>query len=125
MTTENVTLDRFRRGTEFSYSSSLTSGWTDATFTGGILFTLRRRLPASSIVDDTDTGVVHQASLANGQIAFSDETAFTVTIPASFTHQWPTEKLVWDMQGKITTGSRVLDIAAGTVLVVPDVTRTP
>jgi hypothetical protein len=130
MTTENIVLDRLRRGTEFSYSSSLTNGWTEAMFTGGILFTLRRVLPPSSRLDDSDTlakggNMVHQASVANGQITFSGDTAFTVLIPAASTHAWPVGKLFWDMQGKITIGSRVLDIAAGTIIVTPDVTRTP
>lgn len=130
MTTENIALDHIRRGTEFSYSSSLTDGWTAAMFTGGILFTLRSKLPPSSRLDDTDTlasggEMVHQASVANGQITFANDTDFTVLIPAASTHVWPVKRLFWDMQGKVTVGARVLDIASGTITVTPDVTRTP
>lgn len=125
MTTENVVLDPCRRGTEFKYSSALLSGWTAAMFTGGIVFTLRKRLPASSVVDDTDADVVGQVSVAGGGIVFSSTTAFTVTIDGSVTTSWPAKKLYWDMQGIITgSPNRVLDIVAGTVLVVADVTRS-
>lgn len=99
-------------------------------FTGGILWTLRTKLPRSSVLDDTDTiasggSLVHQASIANGQLTFSSDTEFTVLIPGALTHAWPAIKMHWDMQGKITSGERVLDIAAGTVFVKADVTRTP
>jgi hypothetical protein len=124
MTTENIVLDAQRRGTEFKYDSALTAGWTEAMFTGGIVFTLRKRLPASSVVDDTDSDVVGQVSVADGGIVFTSPTEFTVTIPGSVTTSWPTRTLYWDMQGIVATGNRVLDIAAGTVLVVADVTRT-
>lgn len=126
MTTQNVILDPCRRGTRFRYSSTLEDGWTSSMFTGGILFTLRTRIPASSVVDDTDAGVVAQVSLADGGIVFSSATAFTVTIPASVTTNWPTKRLVWDMQGIITASPEddVEDIAAGSVVILGDVTRT-
>ena len=127
MTTENVVLEAHRRGSEFKYSSVLENGWTVDMFTGGILFTVRKRIPASSVVNDRDPDVVAQASIATGGgIVFSTSTAFTVTIPGVFNAAWPTEKLYWDMRGFITAvpHKRVLDIAAGTVEVRGDVTRT-
>lgn len=126
MTTVDVRLAPQRRGAEFRYSSTLKTPWVASMFTGGILFTVRKRIPASTVLDDTDSDVVAQVSVAGGGIVFSSETAFEVLIPGSVTKAWPATTLYWDMQGVITAtpDNRVLDIAAGTVVVLGDVTRS-
>lgn len=126
MTTVDVQLERQRRGTEFRYSSSLATGWTAGMFNGGIKFTVRKRIPPSSVVGDYDPDVVAQVSVADGGIVFSSDTDFTVTIPGRITTRWPLATLYWDMQGVINASpeNRVLDIAAGTVDVDGDVTRS-
>lgn len=126
MTTSDVRLTPQRRGTEFKYSSVLTEGWTDAMFTGGIVFTLRTKIPGSNVRSDADPDVVDKTSVAAGGIDFSTTTAFEVHFPGSRTTKWPVQTLVWDMQGIITASpeNRVLDIAAGTVEVLGDVTRS-
>ncbi len=126
MTTVDIKLDPMRRGTEFRYSSTLTEGWQASMFTGGIVLTLRKEIPASKFRNDFDAGVVDQVSVTSGGIVFSSETEFEVIIPGSRTTKWPTQVLVWDMQGIITASpdNRILDIAAGTVLVKGDVTRS-
>jgi hypothetical protein len=96
-------------------------------FDGGIRFTLRKRIPASTVLDDTDDDVVAQVSDApGGGIVFSSETDFEVVIPGSLTNTWPLKPTHWDMQGIIlaTPNNRVLDIAWGTVPVQGDVGRS-
>ena len=126
MTTANVKLDPQRRGTEFKYISTLKDGWTAPMFTGGILFTIRRVIPGSEVPDDSDPDVLAQVSVAGGGIVFTNDTDFTVTIPGAVTKAWPAKQVFWDMQGSITAvpDNRVLDIAAGTVVVVGDITRS-
>jgi len=126
----DIVLKRHRRGTEFKYSTTLENGWTGAMFTGGLLFTIRRSLPSSDILDDSDTianggRMLHQSSVANGELVFTSPDELTVLIPGAITHGWPASKLFWDLQGKVTAGERVLDVAAGTVIVMADITRTP
>jgi hypothetical protein len=74
------------RGDTFVYSFTLGNSWTGASFTGGVKFTLRTRVPSSSVVTDADA--VHQATVANGQIAFVGAVG-TITIPASATTAFP------------------------------------
>lgn len=127
MTTENVVLDPQRRGTEFKYSSALAAGWTSGMFTGGIAFTVRKRIPPhADPMHDSGPDVVAKVSLADGGIVFTSSTEFTVTIPGSVTTRWPLQVLYWDMQGIVNASpaNRPLDIAAGTVEVRGDVTRT-
>lgn len=96
--------------------------------TGGMLFTLRDRLPKSTVVDDTDSHVIGQASLTpapdQGSITFTSDTDFEVVFEAETTHGWPIKNLYWDCQAKVTAGSLVHDVAAGTVKIEPDITRT-
>jgi hypothetical protein len=120
----STALDPQRRGTEFKYTFTLGNSWTSSMFTGGLIFTLRTRIPASSVLDDTDAGVVAQASVAGGGITFSSTTVGTVLIPGATTKLWPTGRLFWDLQGIVTIGARVLDVDAGTILIVGDITRT-
>jgi len=125
MTTQDyqTVLEPHRRGTEFRYHFTLGGGWTYTMFTGGLKFTLRKSLPPSSVTDDADA--VDQATLAGGEITFSDLTSGTVLIPGSRTTSWPSGmKLFWDLQGEVLTGARVLDIDAGTVVINGDVTRS-
>jgi hypothetical protein len=110
------------RGDEFSYSASLAGGWQSSMFTS-LKFTLRDAIPESSVVDDT--GAIDQASVATGEIVFSDATNFTVTIPGSRTTAWPKTKLHWDFQGVIIgLPSRVFTLAFGEITVRGDVTRS-
>jgi hypothetical protein len=120
----STTLDPQRRGAEFKYTFTLGNGWTSSMFTGGLIFTLRTRIPASTVLDDTDAAVVAQASVAGGEITFSTTTVGTILIPGADTKTWPTGRLYWDLQGIVTTGARVLDVDDGTITIIGDVTRT-
>lgn len=117
-----TTLDPQIRGDEFRYSFTLNDGWTAAMFTGGIKFTLRSKLPASSEVNDARA--IYQASVARGEITFSDDTSGTILIPGARTTLWPAQRLYWDLQGVITIGSRVLTIDSGDIEIRADVTRS-
>lgn len=116
-----TTLDDFRRGDTFEYSFTLTNSWVGSDFTGGFVFTLRESVPSSSVT--TDAGAVYQASVAGGQIVFVGA-AGTITIPNSVTNTWPAKTLHWDMQGKITVGSKVHTIDSGEIKILPDITRS-
>lgn len=118
-------LDPQRRGAEFKYNFTLGNGWTASMFTGSLKFTLRSTLPESSVTTDVvgANGCVDQASVSGGEITFSDTTHGTILIPGSRTTAWPGRTLFWDLQGIVTVGNRVLDIDAGTISVVKDVTR--
>jgi hypothetical protein len=119
---KSVVLLTQMRGDEFSYSAALTGGWQSSMFTS-LKFTLREDVPKSSVVDDTDA--VDQASVATGEIVFSDATNFTVTIPGSRTTAWSTKRLHWDLQGVIVgLPSRVFTLAFGELPVRGDVTRS-
>lgn len=126
-----ITLDAHRRGTTFRYyftlenSNPLGAPWVYTMFDGGLLWTLRTRIPVSTVLDDTDAGVIAQASLAAGQIIFSSPTAGMVLLPASTTKTWPVKTLPWDLQGTVLgTPNSVFDIAAGELPILGDVTRT-
>lgn len=117
-----TTLDSHIRGDTFTYSFSLASPWTGATFSGGVKFTLRTSMPASSVTDDNDA--VDQASTTDGEIVFSGADG-TITIPASRTTSWPARKLLWDLQG-VVSGSpdTVYTIDSGYILILGDITRS-
>lgn len=117
-----TTLDRQMRGDEFRYSFVLGNSWTASMFSGGVKWTLREEIPASSVVTDTDA--VHQASVAGGEITFSDTTHGTILIPGAITTSWPKGRLYWDLQGVVTVGARVLTIDSGDILIAGDVTRS-
>jgi hypothetical protein len=121
MSVSGITLDPHRRGDTFEYSSTLEDDWVGADFTGGVKFTVRSSIPATSVTDDS--AALAQVSVAGGGIVFSGAD-FTVTIAASVTTTWPVGRLYWDMQGVITTGSVVHTIASGTIVIQPDVTRS-
>lgn len=118
----SVTLDPHFRGDTFEYSFTLQSPWTPAMFTGGLRFTLRTAVTASTVVSDDDA--VDKASVANGEITFVGQVG-TVLIPASRTTTWPHGgKLLWDLQGIVTGApNKVYTIEDGTVLIRGDVTR--
>jgi hypothetical protein len=121
-------LDPQIRGDDFIYSSSLIGldggAWTSSMFLGGLRFTLRTVLPTTSITDDTDAAVVDIASVANGDITFSSTTAFTIFIPDARTTLWPSGKLYWDFQGKLTALGGTRTLSRGTIIIIRDVTRT-
>lgn len=115
-------LDSAVRGDTFSYSFTLGSGWTGSDFTGGVRFTLRERIPDSSVTDDADA--IDQATTTGGEITFSGATG-TVTIPASRTTLWPTKVLLWDLSGTVSGATPlVYTIDSGTILIRGDVTRS-
>lgn len=122
--TSPTVLDPHVRGDEFSYSFVLGNGWTSADFTGGLVFTLRKRWPPSSVTDDTDAGVLAQGSVAGGQITFSSPTAGTVLFPNSETQDWPNGKIYGDIQGKVTIGARVFTLDRVALVVLGDATRS-
>jgi hypothetical protein len=121
-----TTLDSQRRGDPFEYRFTLGNGWTSASFSE-VRFTLRRRYPASSIVTDTDSDVVDQATLGEGEITFESDTVGLIEFPSSRTTAWPALRLLWDLQGTVAgaspAASRTID--SGEIMIDPDVTRTP
>jgi hypothetical protein len=92
------------RGTDFEKSFTLSNGWTGSTFTGGVYMTIRRSVPASTVNDDTDDGVIDTASTATGEITF-DGAVGTILIPAARTKTWPTGKLRADLKGAFLSGA--------------------
>ena len=128
MTTE---LAPFTRGTSFARTSVLSEGYNEASFTGGVKFTLRTTIPASTVLDDT--GAVAQATEADGLTFDGDGTAedlcvVTIRFPASATKLWPMAKLVWDLKGTILgvgdDDDEVFQLGSGTLLVLGDVGRS-
>lgn len=112
------------RGDVFEYSFTLGGGWTGSAFTGGLKFTLRESVPASTVTDDT--GALAQASVAGGEITFDgSDTIGTITIASSVTNTWPASKLYWDLQGVVTgSPSTTYTLDIGTILVLSDITRS-
>lgn len=118
-----IRLDPHCRGDTFSRNFTLSGDWLGTDFTGGVKFTLRTEIPASSVVTDEDA--IDQASVEGGEITF-DEGVGTVLIPASRTTAWPLGRLMWDLQGTVSgSPARVYTIASGVLVVVGDVTRAP
>lgn len=111
------------RGDTFSYSFTLGNGWVGADFTGGVRFTLRTSIPASSVVADSDA--VDQASVATGEISITGA-AGTIVIPAERTTAWPANRrLFWDLQGTISGADDIVHtIDRGQILIAGDVTRS-
>jgi hypothetical protein len=121
--TTAVKLDPHVRGDTFVYSFTLGNGWTAAMFTGGVKWTLRDGAPSTDIVADSDA--LAQASVADGQIVFSDTTTATITIPDTVTDAWLTKSLSWDLQGVVTgPPRRTYTISFGSILILPDYTRS-
>lgn len=117
-----TTLDPHRRGDTFVRTFTLSSGWTGATFTGGVKWTLRQQHVESSVTTDADA--IDQASVATGEIAFVGAVG-TITIPASRTTSWPTGSLYWDLQGVVSGATPIVyTIDDGRIPVRPDVTRS-
>jgi hypothetical protein len=122
MSSTGIVLAPHTRGDTFPYSTVLQGGWTAEQFSS-LKFTIRKKYPASTVVNDGDADVVAQATTANGQIVASG-TSVEVTIPASLVTDWPTGKLVWDLQGVLSGSGRVHTIASGVITILPDVTRS-
>jgi hypothetical protein len=122
MSTPNVVLEPHTRGDTFVYSTTITGGWTAEQFTGGLYFTIRRRLPASTVVDDADA--IARASVATGEIV-AVGTSVVVTIAASISKLWLAKELVWDLQGVVAAVPEniVHTLSRGTIRIEGDVTR--
>lgn len=117
-------LDSHTRGDTFIYEFDLGNDWVGVDFSGGVKFTLRKRLPSSSITDDSDSNVVDQASVAGGEISFSSETG-RIVIPKERTQVWPAPKtLYWDLQGVVSASGYCKTIDQGTIEITRDVTRS-
>lgn len=99
------------------YSFSLTGGWAFENFVGGIKMTFRTSLPSG----DSDADALYQASTDGGQIEGEGEEV-AIRIPAEVTNSWPTGVILWDVQG--ATIDSVYTIDAGTIRIVPDITRS-
>lgn len=120
--TRPTTLDPQIRGDDFRYDFTLGNGWVGADFTGGVKFTLRDGIPASTVVSDDDA--VDQATTDDGDLTITG-TAGSIVIPGERTTAWQAKRLQWDLQGTITgTPDRVYTIDRGEILIVGDVTRS-
>ncbi len=114
-------LEDHYRGTDFTYYFSLGNEWLGSMF-DELKFTIRRRIPASNVLNDTN--IVGQASLSREQIVFDiDNGALgTVFIPASKNRSWPLGIFPWDFKAKV--GDSIYTVDAGTVEIVGDLTRS-
>ncbi len=122
MTSRDIELEPHTRGDTFAYSTTLGNGWVAGDFTGGLKFTVRSYVPATSTLDDADA--LDAVSVAGGGIVASG-TSVTVTIAASRTTLWPAKRLYWDLQGVVAGPTPlVYTIAGGTIRVMSDVTRS-
>lgn len=130
-----------RRGDTFGTAQvprrfTLTTPLTGATFTGGVRWTLRSKIPGSSSGGD---GFVAQASSEEGEgdgaITFTgegtelDPCIGSMTFPASSTAEWPARDLFWDLEGIITgtppAEDEVITLDSGEIPILPDVTLGP
>jgi hypothetical protein len=121
----------FKRGTSFARTCVLPEGYTGDNFTGGVKFTLRTTIPASTVLTDADA--VAQATEAAG-ITFEgagtalDLCVVTIRFSAAVTKLWPLAKLVWDLKGKILgiddEPDDVAELGSGTIQILGDVTRS-
>lgn len=117
-----ITLARHRRGDTLIETFSLPAGYTGAEFTGGVLITFRRTVPASDVVDDDD--VLFQGSVADGTITLAAGTdACSFEIAGDDTATWPIAKIYWDIEARITSGAKVYTLAIGEIPIVADITR--
>lgn len=116
-----VKLDDQERGDDFDYSGTLGGGYT-ASMIDEMWFTLRTEVPDSTTTDDT--GAVAQAKLSTDEITFSDDTNFSVVLPATKTTAWPNGWLLWDCQVRIAGTGQIRTIARGNIEIVGDITRS-
>lgn len=111
-----------RRGDTFEESFTLSTGWTGTSFTGGVQFTVRASVPATTVTSDTDAKFV--ASTDDGSIVFLGNIG-TITVAATVATTWNPGTYLWDLQGAISgTVPKVYTIDSGTLTVRPDITRT-
>jgi len=116
-------LDPQRRGDPFEYSATLQGDWVESMFAGGFKFTLRTKIPESTVTDDADAAVVDQATSADSDIVFSDDTSFTVFLPSTRTTSWPRGTLYWDLAGQVDA-DHGYTIDSGTIMILGDITRS-
>jgi hypothetical protein len=109
-----------RRGTKFEYSNELDGDWVASMFTQ-FWFTIRKTIPNSDVVDDSDAGVVAQGTLTGGHIVFSDQTNFTVRFTSLVTKTWPKKDCFFDMKG---LADDVYLLSSGELPILGDVTRS-
>jgi hypothetical protein len=118
---QQVTLEPHVRGDPFEYHFTLGNDWVFADFTGGLKFTLRTSVPASTVVADTDaTG---QSTSTGGGITGSGANG-TVAFTSAVTSAWPKGLLYWDLEGTVSgTPTRKYTIDRGTIQIIGDITR--
>lgn len=116
-------LGKHKRGDTFTRVFTLTSPWTNSSFTE-IWFTLRSTVPTSTVTDDTDA--VGQVTKTGGGITFDvGGTVGTVKIAATATNSWPVSNLYWDLQGHVPgSPDEIYTIDDGRLQITADVTRT-
>lgn len=119
-----VVLDPQVRGDEFSYTSgTIANSWVQSMFTGGVRMTFwEGDFPKSANVGDSSA--IDQATTAAGDLTFPTTSTIKVLIPGARTTRWPSGKLVFDVQGVVTIGARVLTLCRGEVLILGDATRS-
>jgi hypothetical protein len=116
-----TTLATHTRGTTFRRTITLGNSYVFANFSA-LYLTVRTSKPTSTITDDTDAGVIGQATLVSG-ISQDTTTVGTVTIADEVTYDWPTTRVYWDLVGILTNGER-WPLDGGEFSVKADITRT-
>lgn len=120
-----TTLDPHFRGDAFD--KTVTLDGAASYYTGGLRFTLRRTIPASTVVTDADA--VAKATTSPGEgiegEVFVDGANVRVYFASSVTNGWPVGRLYWDLQGKVTDGAGLKTIDSGEIMIRADITRTP
>jgi hypothetical protein len=114
-----------RRGNSFAYKFRLAEGWEGAHFTGGTFFTIRRNVPASSVVSDDDAVAV--ASTVDGRLTYEEIGGVewgVIRIPASEANAWPLGNLLFDVETRIVEGQIVDTPVSGNLSVSGDITRS-
>jgi hypothetical protein len=102
------------RGDDFAITFELGGTWLGTDFEE-VLFTVRAKVPESTVVDDDDAlGQVVPTFVGNVGTA-----AFTGAMSTS----WPSGKLHWDVQGKYDGGKRKT-LQSGTFTLQGDITRS-
>ncbi len=113
-------------GMTFRMQFELLDDWIGSNFSE-IYFTLRRYLPASTVPDDTDAGVLAQVTKTGGGITFPDvlnPQSGEVRIAPSVTRLWTPGDYYFDVKAIPTGGLDAEPIVRGTVPIVSTPTRS-
>jgi hypothetical protein len=115
------------RGDGFRMTFTLENDWLGVNF-DEMKFTVRKRIPPSSVTSDTDSDVLAQVTKTGGGITFDplDDTQGAAAVLSDVTTAWPGgARVYWDLQGQVNGDPKSpYTIGRGTFTVAGDVTRS-